>query len=76
MADTFVARKIIPWQSISLKRGNKVDIDTAVLYLALSRIRDLLMVRLNFADSYEEIEALMLKRKSQGTEQTGTECMK
>ncbi len=40
-----------------------------------NRIRDPQMIRLNFAYSFGKIDALLFKRKSQGTGQTGTESM-
>ncbi|MDQ6812630.1 MAG: TonB-dependent receptor [Bacteroidota bacterium] len=40
-----------------------------------NRIRDPQMIRLNLAYSFGKIDALLFKRKSQGTGQTGTESM-
>jgi ferric enterobactin receptor len=40
-----------------------------------NRIRDPQMIRLNFAYSFGKIDALLFKRKSQGTGQTGAESM-
>lgn len=40
-----------------------------------NRIRDPQMIRLNFAYSFGKIDALLFKRKNQGTGQTGSESM-